>query len=136
MSDTEVSNAPPVPISEHSRVLIAMHKAMRADSLRLLGAAKALPGGDTESAAALARAFAAIVGLIHDHHWTEDDVMYPFLLDRVRPSSTTRSGWKTTTSSSTQRWPGSTSGFGCSLISSAPLSGKTRGATSWTRRQP
>ena len=83
MSDTEVSNAPPVPISEHSRVLIAMHKAMRADSLRLISAAKALPGGDTESAAALGRAFAAIVGLIHDHHWTEDDVMYPFLLERV-----------------------------------------------------
>jgi hemerythrin-like domain-containing protein len=83
MSDTEVSNAPPVPISEHSRVLIAMHKAMRADSLRLVSAAKALPGGDTESAAALGRAFAAIVGLIHDHHWTEDDVMYPFLLERV-----------------------------------------------------
>jgi hemerythrin-like domain-containing protein len=60
-----------------------MHKAMRADSLRLVSAAKALPGGDTESAAALGRAFAAIVGLIHDHHWTEDDVMYPFLLERV-----------------------------------------------------
>jgi hemerythrin-like domain-containing protein len=23
------------------------------------------------------------VGLIHDHHWTEDDVIYPFLLQRV-----------------------------------------------------
>jgi hemerythrin-like domain-containing protein len=31
----------------------------------------------------MGRAFAAIVGLIHDHHWTEDDVMYPFLLERV-----------------------------------------------------
>jgi hemerythrin-like domain-containing protein len=83
MSDAEMSNAPPVPISEHSRVLIAMHKAMRADSLRLTTAAEALPGGDTERAAALGHAFAAIVGLIHDHHWTEDDVMYPFLLERV-----------------------------------------------------
>jgi hypothetical protein len=32
MSDAKLRSAPPVPISEHSRVLIAMHKAMRADS--------------------------------------------------------------------------------------------------------
>ena len=83
MSDAELSSIPPVPISEHSRVLIAMHKAMRADSQRLATAVEALPEGDTHHAAALGRAFAAIVGLIHDHHWTEDDVMYPFLLQRV-----------------------------------------------------
>jgi hemerythrin-like domain-containing protein len=62
---------------------MAMHKAMRADSQRLSTAVAALPDGDTDAAAALGRAFAAIVSLIHDHHWTEDDVMYPFLLDRV-----------------------------------------------------
>src|SRR3712207_5254723 len=84
MSDAEPSSVPPVPISEHSRVLSAMHKAMRADSERLIRAVDALPAGDTQEAAALGRAFAAIVGLIHDHHWTEDDVMYPFLLQRVR----------------------------------------------------
>ncbi|HET9899723.1 MAG TPA: hemerythrin domain-containing protein, partial [Actinomycetes bacterium] len=70
-------------LSEHSRVLIAMHKAMRADSERLIAAVDVLPSGDTAHAAALGRAFAAIVGLIHEHHWTEDDVMYPFLLERV-----------------------------------------------------
>jgi hemerythrin-like domain-containing protein len=83
MSDAEPSSVPPVPISEHSRVLIAMHKAMRADSRRLITAVDALPASDTQQAEALGRAFAAIVGLIHDHHWTEDDVMYPFLLQRV-----------------------------------------------------
>jgi hemerythrin-like domain-containing protein len=83
MSDAEPSSVPPVPISEHSRVLIAMHKAMRTDSQRLIRAVDALPAGDTHQAAALGRAFGAIVGLIHDHHWTEDDVMYPFLLERV-----------------------------------------------------
>ncbi len=56
---------------------------MRADSQRLMGAVAALPTGDTQQADALGRAFAAIVGLIHDHHWTEDDVMYPFLLERL-----------------------------------------------------
>jgi Hemerythrin HHE cation binding domain len=136
MAEANVGSTELIPISEHNRVLMAMHKAMRADSQRLIAAAAALPDGDTGAAAALGRAFAAIVGLIHDHHWTEDDVMYPFLLDRVKPSSTMRSGWKTTTSSSTQRWPGSTPDFGCSLISSAPLCGETREATSWTRRQP
>jgi hemerythrin-like domain-containing protein len=83
MSDAEVSGAQSVPITEHSRILMAMHKAMRADSQRLMAAVDALPSGDTHQAAALGRAFAAIVGLIHDHHWTEDDVMYPFLLQRV-----------------------------------------------------
>ena len=83
MSEPETSSAAPVPISEHNRVLIAIHKAMRADSERLIGAVKGLPSGDTEQADALGRAFAAVVGLIHDHHRTEDDVMYPFLLDHV-----------------------------------------------------
>jgi hemerythrin-like domain-containing protein len=83
MSNAEPSSVPPIPTSEHSRVLIAMHKAMRADSQRLIRAVDALPAGDTQQAEALGRAFAAIVGLIHDHHWTEDDVMYPFLLERV-----------------------------------------------------
>ena len=84
MAEANVGSTELIPISEHSRVLMAMHKAMRADSQRLSAAAAALPDGDTAAAAALGRAFAAIVGLIHDHHLTEDDVMYPFLLDRVR----------------------------------------------------
>ena len=84
MADPEPNSVPPIPTSEHSRVLIAMHKAMRVDSKRLITAVDAMPAGDIQHAAALGRAFAAIVGLIHDHHWTEDDVMYPFLLERVR----------------------------------------------------
>ena len=83
MSEQEMSSVAAVPINEHSRVLLAMHKAMRADCARLIGAVEALPAGDIERADALGRAFAAIVGLIHDHHWTEDDVMYPFLMERV-----------------------------------------------------
>jgi hemerythrin-like domain-containing protein len=79
MAEANMGGTELIPISEHSRVLMAMHKAMRADSQRLSAAAAALPDGDTDAAAALGRAFAAIVGLIHDHHWTEDDVMYPFL---------------------------------------------------------
>ena len=68
MADPEVRDHPPIPISEHSRVLIAMHKAMRTDSQRLIRAVDALPAGDTHQAAALGRTFGAIVGLIHDHH--------------------------------------------------------------------
>jgi hemerythrin-like domain-containing protein len=60
-----------------------MHKAMRVDSRRLIDAVSTLPDGDTQHADALGRAFAEIVKLIHDHHWTEDDVMYPFLLAHV-----------------------------------------------------
>src|SRR5215217_9079838 len=84
MAEANVGSTELIPISEHNRVLMAMHTAMRADSQRLIAAAAAVPDGDTGAAAALGRAFAAIVALIHDHHVTEDDVMYPFLLDRVR----------------------------------------------------
>ncbi|MDQ4132237.1 MAG: hemerythrin domain-containing protein, partial [Actinomycetota bacterium] len=83
MSEPDATSGAPVPLSEHSRVLIAVHQAMRADSVRLIGAVAALPDGDTERAERLGTAFSAIAGLIHDHHWTEDDVMYPFLLARI-----------------------------------------------------
>jgi hypothetical protein len=137
MSDAEPSSVPPVPISEHSRVLIAMHKAMRADSRRLITAVDALPAGDTQQAEALGRAFAAIVGLIHDHHWTEDDVMYPFLLQRVPTfeSDALKLG-RTTTSSWTRPWPGSTPASGCWRTSSARGCGRTPAAIFWRRRPP
>jgi hemerythrin-like domain-containing protein len=73
-----------IPITEHSRVLIAIHTAMRADSRRLVHAVTELDEGDRKQSAALGRAFAAVTELIHDHHWTEDDVIYPFLLEAVR----------------------------------------------------
>jgi hemerythrin-like domain-containing protein len=72
-----------VPLSEHSRMLLAIHKAMRADGPRLATAIGRLPDEDRDAAAALGRAFAALMGMIHDHHWTEDDVLYPFLMERV-----------------------------------------------------
>jgi hemerythrin-like domain-containing protein len=82
VNGTEFSDAPPVPISEHNRVLLAVHTAMRADAMRVRGAVDAVAEGDIEHAAALGRAFAEIMALVHDHHWTEDDVMYPFLMER------------------------------------------------------
>ena len=86
MAEANVGSTELIPISEHSRMLLAIHKAMRADRQRLIAAAAALPDSDG-AAAALGRAFAALVSLIHDHHWTEDDVIYPFLMARVEPSS-------------------------------------------------
>jgi hypothetical protein len=46
MAEANVGSTELIPISEHSRVLMAMHKAMRADSQRLSAAAAALPDGD------------------------------------------------------------------------------------------
>ena len=43
MAEANVGSTELIPISEHSRVLMAMHKAMRADSQRLSAAAAALP---------------------------------------------------------------------------------------------
>jgi Hemerythrin HHE cation binding domain len=83
MSDAEPSSVPPVPISDHSRVLIAMHKAMRADSRRLITAVDALPAGDTQQAAALGRAFAlleeaaAFDRVLVDHLDREEAVVVP-----------------------------------------------------------
>lgn len=83
MYEVKTTTTPAIPISEQSLVLIAMHRAMRAEGQRLIRTVAALASGDTERAQAVGRAFGAVVGLIHDHHWTEDDVMYPFLLRRV-----------------------------------------------------
>lgn len=84
MTDTATAiRTAPVPTSEHSRLLLAAHQAMRADSHRLITAVNALPDGEPEEARALGRAFAYVVQLIHDHHWAEDDVMYPFIIERV-----------------------------------------------------
>ena len=39
MAEANVGSTEQIPISEHSRVLMAMHKAMRADSQRRRGSA-------------------------------------------------------------------------------------------------
>jgi hemerythrin-like domain-containing protein len=83
MAGSEKAEDEPIAISEHNRVLLAIHNAMRADGLRVVAAVARLPEGDTVPAAALGRAFGTIAALIHAHHWTEDDVMYPFLLEHV-----------------------------------------------------
>jgi hypothetical protein len=41
MAEANVGSTELIPISEHSRVLMAMHKAMRADSQRLSAAGSA-----------------------------------------------------------------------------------------------
>jgi Hemerythrin HHE cation binding domain len=136
MAEAKVGGAELIPISEHSRVLMAMHKAMRADSQRLIAAAAALPDGDTGAAAALGRAFAAIVGLVHDHHWTEDDVMYPFLLDRVRTFEHDAIRLENDHVELDAAMARINARFRllAHQLSAAP--GRTREATSWTRRQP
>ena len=83
MTDTARDDVAPITLSEHSRVLIATHRAMRADARRLITAVNGLHDRQPNDALALGRAFAEIVTLIHDHHWTEDDVLYPFLATRL-----------------------------------------------------
>ena len=82
MTDTDAAIGT-VPVSEQSRVLLAIHKAMRADSQRLIDAVTRLEPGAAAPVKALGVAFDHVVRLIHDHHWTEDDVIYPFLMARV-----------------------------------------------------
>src|SRR5687768_16947968 len=136
MAEANMGSTELIPISEHSRVLMAMHKAMRADSQRLSAAAVALPDGDTAAAAALGRAFAAIVGLIHDHHVTEDDVMYPFLLDRVRTFEHDAIRLENDHVDLDAAMARINARFRLLAHQLSPLSGRTREATSWTRRQP
>lgn len=83
MSDPDMQQDVPIPVQEHNRLLLEIHKAMRVDSERLISAVTTIATGDTHRAAELGRTFAVIVNLIHRHHWTEDDVLYPFLIDRV-----------------------------------------------------
>ena len=83
MSDLLTNPAKSIPVSEHSVLLLGAHRAMRADARRLATALSDLPDGTPEDALALGRAFAELMKLIHDHHWAEDDVIYPFLIERV-----------------------------------------------------
>ena len=83
MSDLLTNPAKSIPVSEHSVLLLGAHRAMRADAHRLATALSDLPDGTLEDALALGRAFAELMKLIHDHHWAEDDVIYPFLIERV-----------------------------------------------------
>ena len=83
MSDLLTNPAQSIPVSEHSLLLLGAHKAMRADARRLAKALSDLPDRPPEDVLALGRAFAQLVTLIHDHHWAEDDVIYPFLVARV-----------------------------------------------------
>jgi hemerythrin superfamily protein len=83
MTDTARDDIATITLSEHSRLLIASHRAMRADGKRLITATNGLQDRPPSDALALGRAFAEIVTLIHDHHWSEDDVIYPFLANRL-----------------------------------------------------
>ena len=82
-TSTEATTTEAIPLSEHSRLLLEIHRAMRADGQRLIAAVESMASGDTDRAARLGGTFSIIVKLIHTHHWTEDDVLYPFLIARV-----------------------------------------------------
>ena len=107
MTDNARDDVAPITLSEHSRLLIASHRAMRADGRRLITATHRLQDRRPSDALALGRAFAEIVTLIHDHHRAEDDVLYPFLITRLPTSNTTPYNWRATTSPSTPPWPAS-----------------------------
>ena len=72
-----------IPMSEVNHLLLEIHKAMRADSDRLIRAVDSMETGDVDGAAALGHAFSVIVHNIHEHHWAEDDLFYPFLIERI-----------------------------------------------------
>ena len=84
MTDAGLSVDASIPISEVNHLLLQIHKAMRADSERLIRAVDSMQTGDIDGAAALGHAFSVIVHNIHEHHWAEDDIFYPFLIERVQ----------------------------------------------------
>ena len=71
------------PTSELNHLLLEIDKAMRADSNRLIRAVDSMEPGNVDGAAALGHAFSVIVHNIHEHHWAEDDLFYPFLIERI-----------------------------------------------------
>ena len=74
MTDTARDDVAATTLSDHSRLLIARHRAMRADSRRLITATNGLP---VARRATLGSRPSQIVTLIHDHR-SEDDVLHPF----------------------------------------------------------
>jgi hypothetical protein len=67
-------------MSELSTSLLGIHRAMREDCRRLIGALEQLPGGDLRRATALSRAFDAVARMAADHHEAEDQLLWPLLL--------------------------------------------------------
>jgi hemerythrin-like domain-containing protein len=58
------------------------HRAMRVDAARLAALVAAARPDDTARLRALARWYTGYEGAIHDHHRTEEVVIYPALLER------------------------------------------------------
>src|SRR5919112_617571 len=58
------------------------HRAMRVDAARLAALVTAARPDDTARLHALARWYTGYEGAIHDHHRTEEVVIYPALLER------------------------------------------------------
>src|SRR3954452_8878039 len=69
-----------IEMSEFATGLLGIHRALREDCRRLIGALEELPGGDARREAALRRAFSAVALMAADHHEAEDELLWPLLL--------------------------------------------------------
>jgi hemerythrin-like domain-containing protein len=61
---------------------LGAHVAFRRDADALVAAVAALDPSDITAAAALGEAFAITTRMLHEHHRTEDEDMFPDLIDR------------------------------------------------------
>jgi hypothetical protein len=62
---------------------LGAHVAFRRDADALVAAVNALEPGDYVGAGRLADAFAVTVQMLHEHHETEDEFMFPELIERA-----------------------------------------------------
>ena len=60
-----------------------IHRALRREYAQLPGSVAAAPAGDTARARRLAAHLTLVLGMLHEHHEAEDELIWPVLLLRV-----------------------------------------------------
>jgi hypothetical protein len=60
-----------------------IHRAMRREFARLPGLVAAVPAGDTARARLLGGHLGLVLGMLHEHHEAEDDLLWPLLVQRA-----------------------------------------------------
>ena len=67
--------------------MVVIHRIFRHGFATLADLARGVPRGDTDRAAAVARHVEVLLNELHHHHSSEDEYLWPRLLDRAEPDA-------------------------------------------------
>ena len=64
-----------------------IHRALRREYAHLPALVTAVPAGDTARARLVGAHLSLVLGMLHEHHEAEDELIWPVLLPRIAPES-------------------------------------------------